>query len=624
MVEQLEHISVRIYSDETNNLAEDVARVIVEDIERNNAANKQTLFAIDTGNAILDVYRELVSLYEAKKVDFSNTIFFNLYEYYEIPKEHPFSVRKFLEDSLLKKINVKEENIRLLDSTIPESKLDEYTKKYDDEIKALGGIDILLLGVGNMGHMGFNEPSTPLDAKTRLVKLDKWALTSSIPDFSEIKYIPKRGLTLGTSCILESKRVLFIATGDHKAEIVKKTVEGLITNNLIVTYFQKNPNASVYLDEAAASKLTRTVTPWLVQNVDWTKLENRAHAVCYLSETFHKPILELETREFLQYSLQSLIKQYPVLELTKEITEFIGVKIITADKLPKGKRVIVFSPHPDDDIISMGGTLLKLVANGNKVHCIYITPGTTAVFDHEVEKYLFNRVNFARMTNDRDLYIKEQEYYDKIMKFLKEKSESKFGMKDTDDIKFIKKLIRQGEGASVCSFCKVEGYEFLDPPLYKSGRAKKNPLSQGDIDIIWDVLVKYSPDLVYAAGDLTDPNGTHRLCLRAIIKAFERYDECKVPELKKPKLWLYRGAWQEFHPVEADIFLIMSEEDLEQKRDGIFRHQSQKDRPPQPGYSDKEFWQSSEERNLGTAKRLTEYGFKGLYALEALKLYKKE
>ena len=618
MNNSLEIIPVKIYSDETSELAEEVARVIVEDIERNNAAGKLTVIALDTGNAVLDVYRELIVQHQAGKVDFSNTIVFNLCEYYEIPKDHPFSIRKFIEDGLLNKINIKAENVNLLDSTISEKIMDEYTKRYDDTIKALGGIDIILVGVGGMGHIGFNRPNTSLDAKTRLVNLDKWVLTDSISDFSEAKYIPKRGLTMGITSILESKRVLLIATGDHKAEIVLKTVEGSVTDDLTVTYFKKHPNVTVYLDEAAATELTRTLTPWFLEPVDWSQIENRARAVCHLSEALQKPIPLLETRNFLQYSLQPLIKQYPIEVLTKEVMDFIGKKISGLDQLPKGKKIIVFSPHPDDDVISMGGTLLKLVANENRIHCVYMTPGTNAVFDHEVEKYLFNRINFARSINDIEMLKKDQEYCDKIMRSLKEKSESKFGMKDTDEVKFIKKLIRQGEAVSACSFAKVDSYEFLDPPLYKSGKSKKNPLSKEDIDIVWDVLIRHKPDLVYAAGDLTDPNGTHRLCLRAIIKAFEKY-----PEGNKPELWLYRGAWQEYHPIEADMFITMTEEELLEKRDGIFRHQSQKDRPPQPGHSGKEFWQSSEERNLNTAKRLIHYGFKGLYALEGLKLYRK-
>lgn len=618
MVDLLEHLPVKIYSDESNELAEEVARVIAQQIQENNAAGKHTVLVLETGAAVLDVYRELILLYEANKVDFSNTIVFDHHEYYGMPADHPFTIRKFMEDVLLSKINVKKENIHFLDGSVKESKLQEHEMQFDAKLQSLGGIDILLLAVGDAGHVGFNPPNTAKDSCTHLVSLDNWLIVDAIPDFSEIKYIPKRGLAMGLREMVKAGKVLVIATGDNKTEIVKRIVEGPVSEQLCLTLFRERKNTFVYIDEAAAVKLTRKLTPWFVQDVDWKKQANRVKAVCHLSEFLGKPIAKLETKEFLQYSLQNLIKDYPIGILTKEVMDVIESKIVSNEGLPKDKTVVIFSPHPDDDIISMGGTLLKLVANGNKVYCIYMTPGTNAVFDHEVEKFVFNRLNYAKHYNDPELVKKEQAYYDKIMKALKEKAASPFGMKDTDEVKFIKMLIRQAEGASTCRFANVAGYEFLDPPLYKSGRAKKNPLSQEDVDIIWGVLCKYRPEVVYAAGDLTDPNGTHRLCLRAILKAFEKYSAAE-----KPQLWLYRGAWQEFHPAEADLFVTMNEYELQQKRDGIFRHQSQKDRPPQPGHSGKEFWQSSEERNLGTASLLASYGCPRLYAVEGLKLYAK-
>lgn len=618
MVNALEHFPVKIYSDESNELAEEVARTIVEVIQTNNKNNKHTVLILETGTAVLDVYRELISLYEARKIDFSNTIVFNHNEYYGMPGNHPFTIKKYLQDVLLSKINVKEENIHLLDGSITEDKLEEYLKKFDELIVSLGGIDVLLIGIGSGGHIGFNLPSTPKNSKTRIMDLDQWLLIDAIPDFSEVKYIPKRGFAMGLDLMLAAKKVLVIATGDNRADIVKQVVEGPISEDLSLTYFQKNKNTFVYMDEAASVKLARKLTPWFVQEVDWNQQANRVRAVCHLSEFLKKPIPSLSTKEFLQYSLQNLIKDYPIETLTREVMNALESKLVSSEGLPKDKTIVVFSPHPDDDIISMGGTLLKLVKNGNKVYCIYMTPGTNAVFDHEVEKFVFNRLNFAKHYNDPEWIKKEQAYYDRIIKVLKEKASSPFGVKDTDEVKFIKRLIRQAEGASTCSFTNVSGYEFLDPPLYKSGRSKKNPLTQKDIDIIWNVLSTYKPDIVYAAGDLTDPNGTHRLCLRAILKAFEKYSG---PE--KPHLWLYRGAWQEFHPADADLFVTMNEYELQEKRDGIFRHQSQKDRPPQPGHSGKEFWQSSEERNLRTAQLLGSYGLKNLYAVEGLKLYNK-
>ncbi len=617
--EILEHIPLKIFSDEGNELAEEVARTIAAEIMKNNADNKHTVLGLDTGVTALDVYRELITLYEQKKVDFSNTIVFSLQEYHEIPPDHVYSNRRFIEENLLERINIKKENIHILDGTVSREEAPAYCQKYEETIKSVGGIDILILGIGGAGHLGFNEPGSAYDSRTRLVKLDHWSLVSAIPDFCDMKFIPKFALTMGVGTMREAKRILLLVTGDHKAGIIQKTVEGPLTDKVVASYLQKHPNTMVYLDQAAASKLTKVVTPWFVESVDWSQQINRARAVCHLSEFLHKPIPELETRDFLQYSLQELIKKYPIDALINEIMNLIKSKIIKADQMPKGKKVVIFSPHPDDDIISMGGTLLKLIGNGNEVHCIYMTPGTNAVFDHEVEKFMINRLNFDREFNDKDALRRDEQLFEKICAFFKQKDSSRFGMSDIPEVRIIKKLIRQGEGISTCKYAKVAGYEFLDPPLYKSGKAKKNPLTTADIDLIWDVLTRHKPDLVYAAGDLTDPNGTHRLCLRGIIAAFERY----TADMHKPELWLYRGAWQEFHPADADAFVVMTQDDLMAKRDGIFRHQSQKDRPPQPGHSMKEFWQSSEERNLGTARLITSYGFPGLYALEGLKLYKK-
>jgi glucosamine-6-phosphate deaminase len=259
-------------------------------------------------------------------------------------------------------------------------------------------------------------------------------------------------------------------------------------------------------------------------------------------------------------------------------------KIMTADKLPKKEKILIFSPHPDDDIISMGNTMLKLIGNGNEVHSIYMTPGSNAVFDHDVEKYLLARIAFDKVELKEELLKEDNALFEKVAGFLKKKKESRFGMIDTDDVRNIKTIIRQAEGASACLYAKAAGYKFLNPPFYQSGKAKKYPLTSADIDLVWSVLQEYKPTIVYAAGDLTDPNGTHRLCLMAIIKAFERF------KADKPILWLYRGAWQEFHPAEADAFVMMNDADLKAKREGVFRHQSQKDRPPQPGHSSKEFW----------------------------------
>ena len=617
MTEILEHIPLKIFSDEGNELAEEVARILVAEIEKNNSSGKHTVLGLAGGNTVLDVYRELISLYQQKKVDFANVITFSTEEYMEIPHDHVFSCHKFIQENFLEHVNIKKENIHIPDGLVVKDEIVAYCKKYEDEIKAVGGIDVQLLAIGGAGHIGLNEPGSSIDSRTHMVKLDRSSLIGAIPDFCDLKFVPKYALTMGVGTLFEARKLIVLATGDHKAGVIYRTVESPVTDHIISSYIQLHPNATLYLDEAAASKLTRIVTPWLVGKVDWTQQINRARAVCHLSEFLQLPILDLETKNFLQYSLRDLIQQYPIEALTKEIMSLIASKFKKTEQLPKGKKILVFSPHPDDDIISMGATLLKL-AQKNEVYSIYMTPGSTAVFDHDVEKFLMCRVNYAREIGDKEALRKDEELYARVSKFLKEKDESRFGMIDTEEVRTIKKLIRQSEGASTCHYAKVAGYEFLNPPFYQTGKAKKNPLTKTDVDIVWNVLQKYKPEIVYAAGDLTDPNGTHRLCLRAILMAFEKY----APGTK-PQLWLYRGAWQEFHPADADAFVIITPEELTAKREGIFRHQTQKDRPPQPGHSMKEFWQSSEERNLGTAKLLTSYGFPGLFALEGLKIYKK-
>ncbi len=617
MTEILEHIPIKIFPDEGNDLAEEAARQIAAEIVKNDAAHKSTVLAVDKGNSAIDVCRELIALYLQKKVDFANVIVFNLQEYFEIPRDHVYSSRKFIEENFLNHINIKPENIHLMEALMPAEAAPEYCRKYEEMIKAAGGIDIMLLEVGGRGHLAYNDPGTAFDSRTRLVKVDLYRQIDAIPDFGDFKYVPRNALTMGVGTIRDARRIFLLALGDTKSTVVANMVEGPITNTVVASYLQKHPNVTIYMDQAASTKLTRIHTPWFVGPVDWSQQVNRARAVCHLAEFLHKPILELQTRDFLQYSLQGLIKEYPSATLVTEIRQFIQSKLVNNEQLPKGKKILVFSPHPDDDIISMGGTLLKLVQNKNQVFCIYMSPGYTAVFDHEVEKFLINRVNYAKAINDAEALRKDEALFARVDKFFKEKHASKFGMIDNDEVRLIKKLIRKVEGTSACNYAGVAGYEFLDPPFYQTGKAKKNPLSEKDVDIVWDVLQRHKPEIVYAAGDLTDPNGTHRLCLRALLKAFERYTT------PKPNLWLYRGAWQEFHPAEADIFVVMTPEDLQAKRDGIFRHQSQKDRPPQPGHSGKEFWQSSEERNLGTAKLITSYGFSGLFALEGLKLYKK-
>jgi glucosamine-6-phosphate deaminase len=614
----LENVPVEIFSDEGDGLAERVARQIVEEVQKNNAAEKATVLGLPSGNTALDVYRELIRLHQTEKTDFSRVIAFGLSEYFEVPHDHVFSVRCFLHENLFHFINIRPENIHLLDGFIPEKDLPEHFARFDAAIVQAGGIDIQLLDIDDEGNVGFNNGLTQSIGR---VKLTEGMRIGLIPDFGDMEHTPKEALTIGVMVIKKARRIFMLATGDHKASVIRRFVERGPEQPVALSFLAKHPNLTLCLDEAAASLLTRNVTPWFFgsMHVDWSNEISRVRAVCHLSEFLHKTIPSLETRDFLQYSLQDLVMKYPIDTLRQEVMKTIGSKIVNNDKLPKDKKVIIFSPHPDDDIISMGATLLKLVQNKNEVHCVYMTPGSNAVFDHDVEKVLLGRVFYAQQTHDAPALAKEEALLLKVQDFMRQKKASRFGMMDIPEVRMIKQIIRQTEGSSTCLYAKVAGWDFLDPPFYHTGKAKKNPLTEADVDIIWNVIQKHKPHIIYAAGDLTDPNGTHRLCLRGIIKAMGRY---KPDDPNKPELWLYRGAWQEYHPAEGDMYVSMSKEDMPAKREGIFRHQSQKDRPPQPGHSNKEFWQRAEERNLSTAKLFASYGITGIYALEGFKRYK--
>lgn len=610
MSDILEKIPITIFPDEGNHIALEIAKIIAKTIKKNNASKKNTVIGLATGNTPLNIYRELIRLHREENLDFSNVITFNLDEYYGLEPSHVNSYHKFMWENFFNYINIKKENIHIPDGTVKTSQVKNYCLSYEQDIKNAGGIDIQLLGIGRDGHIGFNEPFSPIDSRTRLVKLDEVTRTDALPDFGERKYVPKEAITVGVATILEAKQIIMIATGDHKAQIVREAVEGNINEKIAASYLQNHHNAKFFLDRAAASELTRIKTPWVIRDIEWTAENMRAKALCYLSEHLQKPILELEAPDFLKNSLGSLIREYPLPKLKQDIFSKIKNKIKDLPDIPKKRRILVFSPHPDDDIISMGGTLQKLVKNNNEIHIVYMTAGYTAVFDHDVVNFITARKKFADSFNIKD---PSKQLYQKVLDFLSEKEKSDHGMVDITEVLEIKKVIRQVEAISACDFIGVKSYEFLTLPFYQTGRARKMPVSERDIEIVKSILEKNSPDIVFAAGDLTDPNGTHRLCLSTLRAALDRAKN-------KPELWLYSGAWNEFHPSEASVIIPLTSEEIDLKREGIFRHESQKDKAPQPGHIKCEFWQMAEKRNSITANLLATYGIKGYTSMETFVL----
>jgi len=602
----LEKIPIEIFSDEGNNASIKVAHIIAEKIKNNNSLNKNTVLGLATGKTPLDVYRELIQSHE-KGLDFSRVITFNLDEYYGLKPEHVNSYHRFMLENFFDFVNIKKQNIHIPNGMVEKSKIPGYCRKYEKAIKKAGGIDIQLLGIGKDGHIGFNEPGSSLDSRTRLVNLDKMTRKDVMSDFGELRYVPEQAITMGVATILEAEQIILIATGNHKAKIVVQAVEGSVTKDIAASYLQTHQNTSIFLDRAAASELTRLKKPWIVYNMDWSGENIRAKALCFLSEQTGKPFHKLEKSDFVKYSLSSLYDNFR--NMADEVIKDIKNKIKDSNKLPKGKRILIFSPHPDDDIISMGGTLRKLVENKNMVYVAYMTSGYNAVFDYAVINFITSTRRFSSSFGVSD---KNEKLYKKLFDFLAEKRLSKYGMIDIPEVLKIKQIIREVEAISTTEFVGVAGYDFLNLPFYQTGMARKLSIGEKDINIVKKKLEKYKPDIIFAAGDLTDPNGTHRLCLDAVYSALKKTK-------KRPELWLYKGAWQEFHPTEADVLVPLSPDELVKKRLGIFRHESQKDMVPQPGHEETEFWQRAEKRNKSTAGLLESYGIEGYYAMEAFK-----
>jgi len=625
-----ENIPTKIF-DTSSDGSKFVANEIADLIRTNNASDESTVLGLATGSTPTEVYAELIRLHKEEGLTFKNVITFNLDEYYPMEPESLQSYVRFMNEHLFNHIDIPEEQVHIPDGTISEDEVDAYCLDYEQKIKDAGGLDIQLLGIGRTGHIGFNEPGSRPDSRTRLITLDRITRKDAASDFFGEEYVPRRAMTMGVGTILDAERVIMMAWGEGKAPIIKEAVEGPIREQVPATYLQEHNNATVILDEASAENLTRKKTPWLLNRCDWDDQLIRK-GVVWLCQKVDKPVLKLTDEDYNEHGMGDLLTKFgPAYdinlkvfnELQHTITGWPGGKPNAEDidrperAEPFPKRAIVFSPHPDDDVISMGGTLIRLVDQDHEVHVAYQTSGNIAVFDDDVIRF----VDFVSDYNE--MFGMEQEeaanMLSEIKQFLNEKEPAQV---DSDEIKHIKGLIRRGEAKAAGRYCGVpeERLHFLDMPFYETGRVKKKPLSQDDVDIIVDLLREVKPHQVYAAGDLSDPHGTHRVCLKAIFAALE---ECKDDAwIDHCYVWLYRGAWQEWDINEIEMAVPLSPEELAKKRKAIFKHQSQKDRPLFPGPDEREFWQRSEQRNRGTAKLYDKLGFAEYEAIEAFVRYK--
>ena len=597
-----------VVMDSHEDMAWAVASRIAAIIRERNAEGKHAVLGLATGSTPIGVYRELIRLHREEGLDFSRVLTFNLDEYYPMRPDSPHSYVRFMWENFLQDIEIPPENVHIPDGTVPREKLDQYCAGYEKEIKKAGGIDFQILGVGRSGHIGFNEPGSPRDSRTHLVFLDTITRADAASDFFGEENVPLEALTMGVASILDAREVVLLATGEHKAPVVKRAVEGEVHPDVAATYLQEHPRATIYLDPAAAADLTRVATPWLRGEVDWT-VSQETEAVIWLSQQAGKSILRLSTRDYRDNHLSSLVARYGSAgPLNGEVFNRLISKIRGKSKLPAGKRILVFSPHPDDDVISMGGILRKLTKNENRMTVAYQTSGNIAVFDHEVRRYLdFVERGEAALGGDTGDIGK------KIKKVREALARKAPGEMDIPEVLELKRVIRETEAVSALESVGLgsENARFLNLPFYQTGKVRKDPVSQADVDILRGVLEEVRPELVFAAGDLSDPHGTHRQCLNAVRSALGEYSG------PSPDLWLYRGAWQEWPVSEANVLVPLSEGELRRKILAIFKHQSQKDRAPFPGSDEREFWQRTEQRNRGTADLLARLGLPAYYAMEA-------
>jgi glucosamine-6-phosphate deaminase len=573
------------------------------------AKGERTVLGLATGSTPVGIYRELIRLHREEGLDFSGVVTFNLDEYYPMEPGSLHSYHRFMRENLFDHVNVAEENIHIPRGDLPREEVDAHCEAYEEAIRRAGGIDFQILGIGRSGHVGFNEPGSGRESRTRMVYLDTVTRADAASDFFGEENVPPEALTMGVATILDAREIALIATGEHKAPVVRRAVEGEVHADVAATYLQGHRSATVYLDPAAAAELTRVRTPWVLGEVAWTP-DKEAEAVLWLSRQSGKPILHLSTRDYRDHHLSSLVARHGSAEpLNGEIFNRLIGKIQGRSKLPQGRRIVVFSPHPDDDVISMGGILRKLVENGNHITVGYQTSGNIAVFDHEVRRYL-DFVERARrvleLSGDEELAARVDEITEKL-------ASRRSADVDASVVRDLKRIIRETEAVSALESVGLgpDNARFLDLPFYQTGQVKKDPIDEEDVDRVRALLDDTRPELVFAAGDLSDPHGTHRMCLDAVTRALDGYAG------PAPQLWLYRGAWQEWSLVEADVLVPLSAEELRRKVLAIFKHQSQKDVAPFPGPDPREFWQRVEERNRGTAELLRAAGLPAYYAMEA-------
>ncbi len=608
-----------------------IALEIAAMIRQKQQDGQQAVLGMATGSTPKRIYDCLVLLHREEGLSFKNVTCFNLDEYYGLGKENSNSYYTFMWNNLFRHIDIEPGNCHIPDGLVNADEVDRHCRRYEEMIRQCGGIDIQILGIGRNGHIGFNEPGSHENSNTRLITLDRTTRSDALGDFGGLMNVPKKAITMGISTILGARKIYLLAWGEGKAAIIKKTIEGPVTDEVPASFLQKHNAAEIFVDSFAAADLTRIQSPWLIDQIVWDKAMMK-RAVVQLAFLLKKPILKLTNADYNENGISDLLALFgnaydiniEVFNLLQQtITGWPGGKPNVPDRgrperaEPAKKRVLLFSPHPDDDIISMGGTFQRLVDQGHDVHVAYQTSGNIAVADDEALRFIEFITHFNKQFN---IESKEaNDIYENAKNFLSHKTS---GEKDTEAVRQVKGIIRRGEAANTCRFVGIPeaNIHFLNMPFYETGSVEKKPLSEEDYMGIEKLIAAIKPHQVYAAGDLADPHGTHKVCLDAIFEAVKRLKHHSY--MNDCRVWLYKGAWAEWSIDLIEMAVPMSPEQLLKKRQGIFKHQSQKDGVVFQGDDSREFWQRAEDRNRQTASEYNQLGLAEYEAMEAFVRWK--
>ncbi len=627
LIDSFEKVPVNIFANDKIASAF-VAREIADLIRLKQKEGRPCVLGLATGSTPKTLYAELVKMRKNEGLSFKNVITFNLDEYYPIEPDALQSYNRFMKVHLFNHIDIDPTSTHVPDGTIEKSDVRAYAATYEKKIELAGGIDLQILGIGLNGHIGFNEPGSGRYSTTRLVALDNTTRLANAYEFSNMSQVPRLAITVGINTILKAKRIILLGWGVHKAPVIRRAVEGHTTDQVPASFLQEHPNCLFVFDEGAAQELTRFKSPWLAGEIEWSEKIIRK-AVCNMALVSGKPLLMLTNNDYNNHGLSDLLVKFGNAYdinlrvfngMRDTITGWPGGKYSEEiprhpeRREPKSKRVVIFSPHPDDDIISMGGTFIRLHEQGHDVHIGYQTSGNIAVSDEFVMRQIDFAVEFdeifgidksraAKIWNDAKAFIKTK----------------KSNQKDSEVIRSMKGLIRRSEARATCRYVgiKDENVHFMNLPFYETGLIEKNPPGEDDIRITMDLIRKIKPHQVFAAGDFADPHGTHKVCFDILEEALKRLNAAKDESVKDCQLWLYRGAWAEWDLWDVDMAIPMSPDQVTQKRNGIFIHQSQKDGVVFQGSDSREFWERAEERNAATADLYDKLGLPKYAALEA-------